>query len=55
LPAYFRLERASLQVDRDKAVQPPVVKQQINVEFLAADFETMLTADERESFSELQQ
>jgi hypothetical protein len=51
----LRLEVGDLQVDDHVAAQLQVVEEQVDAEFLAADLQQILAADEREADAELEQ
>ena len=55
LAGVFGFEFAFLQVDHDKAAQLQVVEQQVDEEFVLADFQAKLPADESEASAELKQ
>jgi hypothetical protein len=50
----FRLELSRLQLDHEIAVQPKMIKKEVNVEGLASDLERYLAADEGKPAAKLQ-
>ena len=51
----FGFEWRRLQVDNDKAAQLQVVKEQVDPEVFASDFERIMASNERESDTKFQQ
>jgi hypothetical protein len=55
LPGKFGLERLHLKINHDIAAEPEVIKQEINLVILAADFKMDLTPHKREANTKFEQ
>ena len=55
LPCMFRLERARLELHHDVTLEPRVVEEQVDEEFVASHFEPHLASQEREPRTQLKE